>query len=254
MTKSAISAFVATHNEERQIRRCLESVKWCDEIVVVDDNSTDRTKEICREYTSRVFNRKWDGYASQKGFAMEQTTNDWVLLMDSDEELSPALIDEIRAEFEKIPNGICGYEMPRRVFYLGRWINHCGWYPDYKLRLFRKSKGFMGGEDPHEMFVLDGKSKRLRNDLLHYSYHDVSEQVRTLNRYSEIFAGLKEWGPADIFKMVFKPPVKFLEIYVAKGGVLDGFAGFAIAAMMSYFVFLKYAKLFEKRYGNRFAA
>lgn len=249
MTNPPISAFIATHNEEQRIRRCLESIKWCDEIVVVDDNSTDRTKEVCREYTDRIFNRKWDGYANQKNFAMQQTKNDWVLLMDSDEELSPDLIKEIQNEFQNLPPDICGYEMPRKVFYLGRWINHSGWYPDYKLRLYRKSKGYMGGEDPHETFILDGKTKKLKNDLLHYSYRDISEQVRTLNRYSSIFAEHRRWKPSDFFKMIIKPPVKFLEVYFSKAGILDGFQGFAIAVMMSYFVFMKYAKIFEKQNG-----
>ncbi len=251
MTRPPISAFIATQNEEERIGRCLESVKWCDEIVVVDDNSTDRTKEICRRYTKKIFNRKWDGYASQKGFAMQQTTNEWVLLMDSDEELSPALVDEIQTEFENVPDSVSGYEMPRRVFYLGRWINHSGWYPDYKLRLYRKSKGYMGGEDPHETFILDGEKKRLRNDILHYSYRDIAEQVATLNTYSDIFAELKQWRSTDIFRMLIKPPIKFIEVYIAKAGILDGFQGFAAASMMSYFVFMRYAKMFEKRYGKK---
>jgi glycosyltransferase involved in cell wall biosynthesis len=251
MTRPPVSAFIATHNEEARIGRCLESVKWCDEIVVVDDNSTDRTKEICRRYTENIFNRKWDGYASQKGFAMQQTTNDWVLLMDSDEELSPALINEIQTELENLPDGVCGYEIPRKVFYLGRWMNHSGWYPDYKLRLYRKSRGYMGGEDPHEVFVLDGGRKRLRNDILHYSYKDISEQVATLNRYSDIFSEFKQWSITDVFRMLLRPPIKFLEMYIAKAGILDGLQGFAAASMMSYFVFIRYAKMFEKRYGNR---
>jgi glycosyltransferase involved in cell wall biosynthesis len=250
MARPPISAFIATHNEEQRIGRCLESVKWCEEIVVVDDNSTDKTKEVCRRYTDRIFNRKWDGYANQKNFAMQQTTNDWVLLMDSDEELSHQLIKEIMDELENIPPDICGYEMPRKVFYLGRWITHSGWYPDYKLRLYRKSKGYMGGEDPHETFILDGKTKRFKSDLLHYSYRDISEQVRTLNRYSGIFADHRVWRPSDLFRMIIKPPVKFLEVYIGKGGILDGFAGFAISMMMSYFVFMKYAKIFEKKNGS----
>jgi glycosyltransferase involved in cell wall biosynthesis len=248
MTRPPVSAFIATHNEEVRIRRCLESLKWCDEIVVVDDNSTDGTKDVCREFTDRIFNRKWDGYASQKGFAMNQTSHDWVLLMDSDEELSPELIEEIQAELEDTPDGVCGYEMPRKVLYLGKWISHSGWYPDYKLRLYRKSKGYMGGEDPHEQFILDGKTRRLTNDLLHYSYRDISEQVRTLNRYSDMYAEHRQWKPFDFFRMLFRPAVKFLEVYIGKGGVLDGFQGLAIALMMSYSVFFRYAKLYEKRH------
>ena len=181
---------------------------------------------------------------------MNQTTNDWVLLLDSDEELSTPLISEIQSELESIPDGVCGYEMPRKVLYLGKWINHSGWYPDYKLRLYRKSKGHMGGVDPHEQFILDGEKKKLRNDLLHYSYRDISEQIGTLNRYSEMYASTRKWRPGDFFRMIFRPPLKFLEVYIGKGGILDGIQGFFIAVMMAYSIFARYAKVFERTYGK----
>jgi len=246
MKKHPISAFVACQNEERNIEACLRSVAWCDEIVVVDSFSTDRTVEIARRYTDRVFFRQWDGYRSQKNFGFEQTTNDWALLIDSDERVSSQLRREIEREFDRGPGGVVGYHVPRRAYYLGKWINHGGWYPDYKLRLVRRDRARLGGIDPHETFIVDGPVKRLRGDLVHYTYRTISEQLRTMHRYAEIWAATRRWRPADALRMLLRPLAKFVEVYVGKGGVLDGFHGTVIAAMASYQVFLRYAKLYER--------
>ncbi len=245
--KYPISAFVACQNEERNIEGCLRSVAWCDDIVVVDSFSTDRTVEIARRYTDRIFFRQWDGYRSQKNFALEQTANDWALLIDSDERLSPELIAAIQREFDAGPDRVAGYLMPRRVWFLGKWINHCGWYPDLKPRLFHKRRGRFGGIDPHETIILDGPGKRLHGDLIHYTVRSISEYLRVTHRYAEIWASTRRWKPTDALKMLLRPVAKFLEITVAKAGVLDGFHGLVIAAMTSYQVFLRYAKLYEDR-------
>jgi len=244
--KYPISAFIACQNEERNIEACLRSVTWCDEIVVVDSFSTDRTVEIAKRYTDKVFFRQWDGYRSQKTFGLEQTTNDWALLIDSDERLSPMLIAAIKHEFDHGPGPVAGYSMPRRVYYLGKWIGHCGWYPDYKLRLFRKDRGALGGIDPHEIPIIDGPVKRLRGDLIHYSYRTISEQLRTMHRYAAIWASRRRWKPADTLRMLIRPLVKFLEVAFVKAGILDGFHGYVIASMTAYQVFLRYAKLYER--------
>ncbi|MBN1919189.1 MAG: glycosyltransferase family 2 protein [Verrucomicrobia bacterium] len=245
--KYPISAFVACQNEERNIEACLRSVAWCNEIVVVDSFSTDRTVEIARRYTDKVFSRQWDGYRNQKNFGFEQTTNEWALLIDSDERVSAELLAAIRREFDRGPGEVAGYLVPRRVFYLGRWIRHGGWYPDYKLRLVRRNRARLGGIDPHETFIVDGPVKRLRGNLIHYTYRTISEQLRTMHRYAEIWASTRRWRPADALKMLVRPVAKFLEVYIAKGGVLDGFHGIVIASMASYQVFLRYAKLYERR-------
>jgi glycosyltransferase involved in cell wall biosynthesis len=241
-----VSAFVACQNEEGNIEGCLRSVSWCDEIVVVDGLSTDHTVEIARRYTDKVFSRRWDGYRNQKSFGLEQTTNDWVLLIDSDERLSAELIAEIKRALDDGPGETAGYAMPRRVHYLGRWINHCGWYPDYKLRLFRKDRGRLGGIDPHETVELDGPARRLRGELIHYSYRTIGEHLRTMHRYAELWASTRRWRPGDAVPMLLRPLVKFLEIYVMKQGVLDGFHGWVIGSMAAYYVFLRYAKLYER--------
>jgi glycosyltransferase involved in cell wall biosynthesis len=245
--KYPISAFVACQNEERNIEGCLRSVAWCNDIVVVDSFSTDRTVEIARRYTDRIFFRQWDGYRSQKNFGLEQTTNDWALLIDSDERLSPELIAAIKHEFDAGPERFAGYLVPRRVYFLGKWISHCGWYPDLKPRLFRKGRARFGGIDPHETVILDGPAKRLQGDLIHYTVRSISEYLRVTHRYAEIWASTRRWKPADTLNMLFRPLAKFLEISIAKAGVLDGFHGLVIAAMMSCQVFLRYAKLYEDR-------
>jgi len=244
--KYPISAFVACQNEEQNIEACLRSVTWCDEIIVVDSFSTDRTVEIARRYTDKIFFRQWDGYRSQKNFGLEQTSNTWALLIDSDERLSPELIAEIKQVFDDGPDRCAGYYLPRRVWYLGKWINHGGWYPDYKLRLFRKDRGRLGGTDPHETWILDGPAKYLRGDMIHYTYRTISEHLRTIHRYADIWASMHRWRPGDALRLLLRPLVKFLEVYIGKAGILDGFHGYVIASMASYQVFLRYAKLHER--------
>jgi glycosyltransferase involved in cell wall biosynthesis len=246
LKKYPISAFVACQNEERNIEACLRSVAWCDEIVVVDSFSTDRTVEIARRYTDKIFQRQWDGYRSQKNFGLQQTSNEWALLIDSDERLSPELAAEIQREFDDGAARWTGYYLPRRVWYMGKWISHCGWYPDYKLRLFRKDHGRLGGIDPHETVVLDGPAKRLRGDLIHYTYRTIGEHVLRMQRYAAIWASTRRWRPSDALRMLVRPLVKFLEVFIAKGGVLDGFHGYVIASMAAYGVFLRYANLYER--------
>jgi glycosyltransferase involved in cell wall biosynthesis len=241
-----ISAFVACQNEERNIEGCLRSVAWCDEIVVVDSFSTDRSVEIARRYTDKIFSRQWDGYRSQKNFGLQQTSNEWALLIDSDERLSPELVAEIQREFDDGAGRWAGYYLPRRVWYLGKWINHCGWYPDYKLRLFRKDRGRLGGIDPHETVILDGPTKRLHGDLIHYTYRTIGEHVLRMQRYAAIWASTRRWRSGDALRMLVRPLVKFLEVFIAKRGVLDGFHGTVIASMAAYGVFLRYANLYER--------
>src|SRR5438477_414102 len=174
-TRAPLSCTIICYDEEEGIRAALESVKWCDEIVVVDSFSTDRTVEICREYTDRIFQREWPGFVEQKAFALEQTRCAWVLNLDADERVSP----ELRREIEEVlrdPDAD-GYYVPRLVYYLGRWWRRGGWYPDYRLRLFRRDKVVWGGIDPHEKVILHGRSRRLRGPLLHYTYRDVAAPV-----------------------------------------------------------------------------
>jgi glycosyltransferase involved in cell wall biosynthesis len=182
-----VSAIVVCFNEEDNIGRCLESLRWCDEIVVVDAFSTDRTVEICRRYTDRVIQRAWTGYRDQKAYAHSQATKPWVFLVDSDEEVSAALRAEIRTALLS-GDGLSAFSIPRLVRYLGRWWWRGGWYPDYDIRIFRRELARWGGTDPHEKIIVAGKVRRLRNPLYHYSYRDVADHWKRVNHFTSVSA------------------------------------------------------------------
>jgi len=245
--REKISACIITYNEERKIDRCLKSVTWCDEIVVMDSFSTDRTVEICRRYTDSIHQNVWLGYVGQRNLIREKTKHPWILFLDSDEEVSPALRDEILNEFDRGTGHYVGYEFPRLVYYIGRWINHGEWYPDVKLRLFKKACGRAQGEEPHDMIDVTGPVKRLKHPIWHYTYDDIKDQIETLNRFSSITAQHKyvkglsfRWS--DI---LFRPPLRFIRGYFFRGGFLEGTHGFIIAVISAFGAFAKYAKLWE---------
>ena len=242
-----ISACIITFNEEQNIRRCLESVKWCDEIVVLDSYSQDSTIDICREYTDKIFQHEWMGYVGQRNLVRKKASCDWVLYLDADEEISPELQEEIIREKEDGFNNFLGYQFPRRVQYLGRWILHGEWYPDIKLRLFKKDRGRSVGSEPHDYVVVDGNVKTLKNPINHYTYVDIEDHVRTVNRFTSIAAAEKfqkgeRHGWID---MVFRAKWRFVRGYIIKMGFLDGKRGFLIAAINTFGVIIKYAKLWE---------
>jgi glycosyltransferase involved in cell wall biosynthesis len=247
-THGRISACITAGNEEANIRRCLQSITWADEIVVVDSFSQDRTVEICREFTDRVYRHKWLGYIGQKNLTKDLATGPWILFIDADEEISPQLRDEILIEFEdgKCRN-VAGDEFPRLVKYLGKWILHGDWYPDAKLRLFRKDRGRCGGKEPHDRIIVDGPIKRLKNPMFHYTYAGVSDQLATLNKFSTITAEgyFKDGRKPRVASLVIRPLLRFFRGYMLKRGFLDGVQGLIIAVTTAYGVFAKYAKLWE---------
>lgn len=246
--KPEISAIVVCFNEEENIRECLESLRWCDEIVVVDSLSTDRTVEICRQYTDRVIQRPWAGYRDQKAFAHSQATKDWVILVDADERVPPELREEIRDALKRLGDRYAAFSVPRLVYYLGRWWWRGGWYPDYDIRVFRRDLAAWGGSDPHERILISGKVRRLRHPLHHYSYRDISDHLRRINHFTDVSSGklrdqAKAWRWMD---NLFRPLFRFFRSYVLKRGFLEGFPGFFVAATAAIYVFLKYAKLRER--------
>ncbi len=246
--KYPVSVCIVAFNEEKIIGRCLDSVAWADDIVVLDSFSEDATFEICRKFTPRVFKREWEGYRNQKKHAISLAKNDWVLLMDADEVLTDELIREIKDELDAGDSRFDGYYLSRRLRYLGSWIMRGEWYPEYKIRLFKKSKTEIGGMEPHDtMTVQSGKTKRLRGDMLHYSYDNISDQMNTLNKYSSIAAEeMFEKGVRFPFaRMIFHPAWRFVQAYFMRKGFMDGIPGFVIAVVNSFYVFLKYAKLWE---------
>ena len=243
--REKISACITAGNEGNKIRRCLESVRWCDEIVVVDSFSTDRTAEICREFTDRVYQHEWLGYIGSKNLIRELARYEWLLYLDADEEVSSALRDEIQHEFHQGVNEVAGYRCPRRVYYLGRWIRHGEWYPDYKLRLFRKGAGRSEGEEPHDHVVVNGQVKTLRSPIYHYTYDDLHDHVETINRYTTITAQEKFRKGARFhwYDYSIRPLWRFLKAYFFKLGLLDGMQGLVIARVSAFGVRMKYAKL-----------
>jgi glycosyltransferase involved in cell wall biosynthesis len=247
VTGSRLSAAIICQDEADRIEACLESVAWCDEVVVVDSGSTDRTVELAKKYATRVVSHAWPGYVAQKNFALEQTTGDWILCLDADERVTPAL----RAAIERAlagPPAVDGFAVRRHVFYLGRWIDHGGWYPDWKLRLVRRGRARWGGVDPHDKLIADGPVARLDADLVHLTYRDFADHLRTIDRFSEVVAAqwAREGRRFSIARALLHPPVKFVECWIWKRGFLDGWPGFVIAAASAFYVFAKYVKLFAR--------
>jgi len=245
----AISAFVITYNEERNIGECLESVKWADELVVVDSFSQDRTVEVARRYTDRVIQREFAGHVAQTRYASEQTRHRWVLWLDADERLTPEAVAEIRRVFSA-PGGPrhSGYCFPRLTFFMGRWIKHSGWYPQHKLRLWDRNCGHVGGEEPHAHVVLDGPVERLKGDILHFSYPGgLKDMADTSARYASYAARSRHKAGKrfSLAGLLLKPPATFLKKYFLQRGFLDGLPGLAIAVGSAHYRFLREAMLWE---------
>ena len=243
-----ISATIICKDEARNIEDCLKSVAWCDEVVVVDSGSTDGTVELAKKHTPKVIHNPWPGYVAQKNFALDQATGDWVISLDADERCTPELKTLLEAELPKA-DGLAGFEVKRHVKYLGRWINHGGWYPDWKLRVVRKGKAKWGGVDPHDKLIPEGPVKRLDSEIHHFTYRDFAQHIRTINHFSDVVSAgyIKEGRKPSIFQAVFHAPWKFFECYVLKLGFLDGFPGFVVAAGSAFYIFARYVKLWESK-------
>jgi glycosyltransferase involved in cell wall biosynthesis len=244
------SVTVITFNEESNLRACLESVSWADEIIIVDSNSTDATLDIAREFTSAVYVNPWPGWKRQKNFAIGQATHDWIFSIDADERVTPELAKEIERILENPRQ--TGYAFPRKNYFLGKWMRHGGWHPDSVLRLFRKDCGEFGGTDPHDRVILKtGKAELIPLPLTHFTYksfrHYISKQFPYADATAREIVGRKGKrfpGPLGIF---FKPAWKFLEIYLVKRGFLDGTHGLIAALGATYTTYLKQTRIWELR-------
>jgi glycosyltransferase involved in cell wall biosynthesis len=249
-----LSVAIITLNEEANIRRTLESVTWADEIVVVDSGSTDRTMAICREFTDNVMHQDWLGFARQKNLAIDRTSGDWVLSLDADEPVEPALAAEIKSLMER-SDACDGYRIPRRTFFLGREIRHGGWYPDHNLRLFKRGKGRFEERAVHEAINVDGTIGTTRHALLHYAYPDLASYMASIDRYSTLaVAVMAETGispsKAGWPNLLLRPLFTFLYKYIFRLGFLDGKHGLVLNLFHAYYVFAKYAKAWEKSTGQ----
>ena len=246
MPRLPVSVCIITKDEEVNLPDCLASVRWADEIVVVDSRSVDRTREIAAAAGARVIERDFPGHIEQKNFAIDQARHDWVLCLDADERLSPELSASVQGALGD-PGGCDGFQCARLTFHVGRPIRHGGWYPDRKIRLFDRRRGRWEGRNPHDRVEVQGRVGRLAGDLLHYSYRSISDHLRQIDFFTAIAAKEKRarGERASFARLALRPGWKFLRMYVLKGGFLDGLAGFIVAVLGAYYVFLKYAKLRE---------
>lgn len=244
--KLPISVTVITQDEQDNIARCLASVPFAEEIVVIDSGSTDRTTDIARQFTGRVEFHQWEGHVKQKQYAVDVARHDWILSLDADEEVSEPLRRMILDLWQVGPTRDA-YRVRRRVFYLGKWINHSGWYPDKRIRLFDRRRAHWGGYDPHDEVVCEGRVAELPGDLNHYSYRDLAHHLRRINEYTTIMAReySKRGKHATPMDLVLRPPFAFFKKYFLKRGFLDGWHGFIVCTLTAYYVFCKYLKLWE---------
>ena len=247
MTRPRLSVVVIALNEEDRIRDCLASVAWADEIVVIDGGSEDKTVALAREFTDHVIIRAWQGFAAQKNFGVDRATGEWILSLDADEQVEPALRDEILGVLAR-PDAADGYRIARRNIMWGRWIRHGRLYPDRQLRLFRRGRGRFSERAVHESVTVEGRVGRLTAPLLHYSYRDLGDFLRRADRYSTLAA--EEWARGDrAFRpsqMVTAPLGRFLSMYLLHRGFLDGWRGFLLAVLYAYYVFIRSAKIWER--------
>jgi glycosyltransferase involved in cell wall biosynthesis len=241
-----VSVVIVTQNEERNIRDALQSIRGAAEIVVVDAFSTDKTVDICREYTDRIYRKEWQGYAKQKHAGIEYAKSKWVFILDSDERFTVPLWEEMGDIIGK-DGKYSGYYVPRKNFFLGKWIRHGGWWPDYTLRFFLKDKAIMHDRSVHERVIVQGGAGYLRSHLEHYTYGTVSEYIKKMDIYSALSAKeLREKGTRPGFiKLIAHPLVTFFRMFLLKLGFMDGIYGFTLAVLYSYYTFLKYLKLWE---------
>jgi glycosyltransferase involved in cell wall biosynthesis len=256
-----LAACFIARDEEENLPAAIASVDFVEEVVVLlDDRTVDRSAEVVRAsvapgQTARVVVEEWRGHVAQKNAALARVSSPWVLCLDCDERVSPELRAEILDAFRAGTPGVAGYTCPRRTFHLGRWLWHGGWYPDRKLRLFRRALGRWEGRDPHDRLRVDGPVGRFRGPLLHYSYRDLTDHVERLDTYTRISArelyrrGVR-W---PLLRMLVHGGAKFTKAYFIKRGFLDGRAGLLLALLGSYGVSLKYAKLWELRRSARLA-
>ena len=246
-----ISIVIITFNEQRNLARCLESVKdIADEIVVVDSFSTDDTLAIARSYNARIIQHPFLGYGEQKNFATGHAENDWILSLDADEVLSDQLKKSI-VEVKEDPK-LNVYQMHRLTNYCGKWIRYCGWYPDSQTRLYNRTKGKWEEKKVHEYWRLDNENDvkgTLKGDLLHYSFTSVSEHLKKIEKYSELGAeeAVEAGKEASLLKVMLYPKWRFFNDYIIQLGFLDGFYGFVICRLSAYAAFIKYSKIRQHR-------
>ena len=245
-----MSITLITLNEAEHIGAAIDSVAWADEILVVDSGSTDGTADIARARGATVLTREWSGYVDQKNFAAARASHDWIFSLDADERVTPALAAEVRAILAADPP-VRAYRIPRVTFHLGQWVRTTDFYPDSQTRLYDRRAARWRGKHVHESVTADGPVGRLREEIEHYSYRDLRDQVDRINLYTTLAARQmheagRRAGPLDV---LVHPPAAFLRNYILRRGILDGMVGLTISLTGAFSVFLKFAKLWELQRG-----
>jgi hypothetical protein len=240
-----VSAIVIVKNEEASLPRCLKSLHWADQIIVLDSGSTDRTVEIAREMGAEVFVEEWKGYTAQKNSALEKATGDWVVSLDADEEFTAEAQDDVRKFVNGNSEEIQAYAFRRKVLYLGKWITHGDWYPDYVVRLWRRGSGRFEGMQVHESLKVNGAVQQVSSEILHYTYKDLEDQKARMQKYARLWAEdqFSKKRPYRMIDQWARPPLRFARAILLKAGWLDGWRGWLIAWMCAREVALKYQHL-----------
>lgn len=249
---SNLSVYVIAYNDEPNIRACLESVSWADELIVVDSYSTDATEKISREFTDKVYQHEFKGFGRLRNEAVAHATHEWVFSLDTDERMTPELRDEVRGVLASGPRADA-YFVPRRNYFLGRWIRHSGWYPDYRQpQLFHKDRMRYRDEIVHEGFDLEGKASFLKEHVVQYPFRNIDHYLQKVNRYAGLMAQrmVQQGTPFRTHQLVTHPLFTFAKMYVARLGILDGMPGLILAGLYAYYAFLKYARLWEMSGGR----
>jgi glycosyltransferase involved in cell wall biosynthesis len=239
-----ISVTIITKDEEKNISECLKSVSWADEIIVVDSESTDRTVELAKQFTDKIFIRKWEGYVPQKRYALSLAANEWVLSLDADERITPELKEEI---LNLSPGDFSGFKIRRKNFLMNKEITSCGWEKDYQLRLFKKNEANLNDRLVHEKFVVEGKVGTLKNPMLHYTFTSFEEYLNKINSYTslkaqELFQKKKRVGAWTIFSHTVSA---FFAFFIIRRGFKDGVYGLIISILHSVSTMMNYIKLWE---------
>jgi glycosyltransferase involved in cell wall biosynthesis len=243
---SEVSVIIISLNQEDNIVPCLETVQWADDLVIVDSGSQDRTLELARGFTERIFTINWPGFGAAKNYALDQVRGDWVFSLDTDERVSEALRDEILS-VAQAGSHFAGYRMPRKNYFGDRWVKRLGWYPDYTLRLFRRGNGRFRERAVHEEVLVNGPVGFLQNPLDHYSYDSVSDYIARQDRYALLAAQemLRDGRRPRAGELFWRPLSHFLKLYVLRLGFLEGRLGYTLALLSSLYNFLKYYYLRE---------
>jgi glycosyltransferase involved in cell wall biosynthesis len=243
-----LSVLLPVYNEEKKIVECLESIKWTDEILVVDSYSNDRTVEITRKYGARVIQHEYINSAKQKNWAIPQCAYEWVLQIDADERLDDILQEEIKKIIQESPPDFDGYRINFKHHVLGKWMQSCGLYPEYHLRLFRRDAGRFADREVDAHVIVKGKVGTLSGHILHYGVDNLSQRLQPLDRYTKYEADEREKVGRKFswFNLIIKPPLTFLYYFFYKGGFTEGYRGLIISYLKMDFIFWTYAKLWEK--------